>query len=198
MKVFWRPEPLTEPEVKLLNLCLEAHCASASRPNISTVVLHQAAVGSHNYFSALAAALCSIGGTHAPLQDTAHALMTPVEQLIPVIKAGRKIPGWGNSFEKHSVDPTWKAFRNHLSEHFPEISDRIEAITKALHDEGKKIYPNPSIFTVATAFALKLPLPVAGWLFVHGRLAEWTTQFFMALMSEMNPKPKGEPELEEV
>lgn len=184
MNVFWRKEPLSEPEYKLLNLCLEAHGKSSFRDNISTNVLKNTALGSLNYTSAISAALCSLGGVHAPLLQSVSALMEPIENVRKLIEMGGKVPGWGSSFEKDGVDPIWAPLADHIAKEFPEVNTRIDEITQELHKRGKKIYPNPSIFTAATGLILHIPAPIIPWLFIHGRLVSWTTMFYSAIMSK--------------
>lgn len=174
MKAFWREEELTENEAKLLQLCFEAHAKSALRQNISSVVLSETARGSGDYTKALMAALCTLGGVHAPLMDTWLVLSgrVPVNQIL---ERGGKIPGWGSSFD----DDSWAPVENHLREHFPQIWERIEKITGEI---GKDLKPNPSCFTAATGIALKMPPQILPWLFINGRLNTWTCLFLQATM----------------
>jgi citrate synthase len=181
MKVFWRPDELTEAEAKLLKLCLEAHAESAMRANISTVLLQNAAQGSQDYAKAIAAALMGIGGVHAPLIDTWRVLQSNLDQIKPAIEAGLKIPGWGNSFVKSEHDPIWKQFRDHLRTEFDAISETIEKITDALHALGRDVYPNPSCCTAATGIALKMPPHLLPWLFIQGRLNTWSLLFCQSI-----------------
>lgn len=178
MKVFWRTEPLTEPEQKLLNLCLEAHAQSVHRDNISTVTLKNAAIGSMNYTTSLCAALSTLGGTHAPILQSVMALIEPMENIKRVIEMGGKIPGWGSSFEKEGIDPIWAPLADLLAKEFPEMHGKIEEITQELQRHGKMLWPNPSIHTAATGIVLRIPGPIIPWLFVHGRLLSWTAIFY--------------------
>lgn len=178
MNVFWRETPLTDPEQKLLNLCLDAHDRSVHRENISTVVLRNAGVGSLNYATAIAATLCSIGGIHAPLSQSFAFLSLDRNQIMQHIEMGGTVPGWGNSFEKDGIDPLWTEMAAHVAEHFPTMGQKIEEITLELHNHGKRIYPNPSTYTAAAAILLGIPHPISAWLFIHGRLIAWTKVYF--------------------
>jgi citrate synthase len=174
MNVFWREAPLNEAEAKLLQLTLDAHAASAQRDNISSVVLVNTAIGSGELTKALSAALATLGGAHAPLEQT-HAVLT----LEPLGHNGGEhpIPGWGNSFVKGAPDPIWKDVDAQLGEVAPEVYTSIVRITSQLHDAGKLVWPNPSAYTAAVGIALGLPAPLLSWLFIQGRLAVWTLIF---------------------
>lgn len=198
MKVFWRKEPLNHFEQELLSLCLVAHSNSTHRDNISTNVLINASKGSLNYTTALSAALCSLGGIHAPIQQTVMLLMDSMENLAGAIEMGATIVGWGHDFVKGEIDPLWVPVANHIENHFPKVHERIEGITLKLHQKGKMIYPNPSAYTAAVGLALGIPAPIIPWLFVHGRLSDWTALFYQTMV-DVAPKIKQpEPEKEAV
>jgi citrate synthase len=160
----------------LLRACLAAHRASAERPNISSETLRRAFAGSGSYTSALAAALSTLGGLHAPLAATVSFLAAaePWKQVKGALEAGQRIPGWGSSFAKGGKDPLWLEVDGILAAEFPELTAKIEAVTMALHQAGKRIYPNPSCYTAATALALGMHPALAPWIFVAGRLDAWT------------------------
>ena len=178
---FWRPDSLTEREQALLQCCLEAHAASAARENVSTAVMYAASMGSRSYTQALAAALSTLGGTHAPLVETYEVLGEPAKAA-QLLDAGRRVPGWGNSFAKGAIDPVWQPLATLLQTGYPGIYQPIEEITVMLHLRGRMIYPNPSCLTAATGMALRMPKEVIPWIFVHGRLAKWSEIFVQTLM----------------
>lgn len=169
MNAFWREEPLTEVEARLLALCLEAHANSAMRNNSSSVAVAQSAVASGDFTKSIIAGLSMLGGMHAPLLETYLFLS---DMCLPT--KSLKVPGWGNSFEKGHPDPLWENVNACLKESFTEIHSRICEITDSLHKAGKVIYPNPSCFTAAVGIAVKLPPPILPWLFIVGRLTSWS------------------------
>jgi citrate synthase len=172
MRVFWRDQPLDAVEAELLKRCLEAHAESALRPNVSTQVLQMAAGGSGDYTKSLVAALSTVGGMHAPLEETYHFLLAQDE--VTELTPGMQLPGWGSSFEKDGCDPLWLGVQEQLFKHYLKLKGRIESVTAALHALGKKIYPNASCYTAATGIAIGLPSNCLAWLFVQGRLENWT------------------------
>lgn len=189
MNVFWKSEPLTEHESTLLNLCLEAHVTSVHRDNISTAVVRNVAAGSFNFTNAVAAALLSVGGQHAPLIGAWEALLSPVENLKQHIELGGIVPGWGSSFQKEGIDPVWQSLSDHIATQFHEqIGRKIEEVTLALHEQGKQIYPNIACLTAATGIILKMPPQLVGWFFIQGRLAEWGKVFFSVLAGTQKRK----------
>lgn len=186
MKVFWRTDDLSEHESELLRLCLEAHSQSAWRNNASSTALTISAHGSGNYASSLICGLSTLGGSHAPLIDSWRVLHSNSNEIDSAIEASMKIPGWGNSFEKGDVDALWKPIADHIQKHFSFIHEKINSITEKLHACGKKVYPNPSIFTAATGLILKMPPQILPWLFIQGRLNAWTMLYMQSV------QPKGE------
>ena len=55
-----------------------------------------------------------------------------------------------------------------------EFADKIDAITRYLHEKEKNIFPNPSTYTAACAIILKVPTDVAPYLLILGRLGGWS------------------------
>lgn len=176
--VFWRKEPLTSPEAELFALVLEAHGASAMRDNISGVVFLNAFSASGRYSNALAAALCTLGGTHGPIEQTYDFLHSPhpAAAVPALLLAKQKVLGWGNSFYRGVPDPLWAKVDKCLADHFPEMSGKLEAVTRQLHGAGRMLFPNPSAYTAAAALILRLPRDVSPFLFVSGRLNHWTAR----------------------
>lgn len=170
---FWRAAPLTPAEVQLLSLVFAAHAASVARDNVSSVTLLHAFAGSGSYTSALAAALCTLGGIHAPIGETWDLLNHEEPAVIAtgMLEFDAKIPGWGNSFVKGKRDSLWSAVELQLT---AEMGHVLEDITDILHQRGKNLYPNPSAYTAAAALIVGMPRHIAPFLFVAGRLSAWT------------------------
>lgn len=185
MTPFWRTDPLNDDEAKLLQLTLEAHAASAFRPNASSVALCNAAVASHDFSKALTGALATLGGAHAPLADT-YALLISSECDAPerFLLTGRKVPGWGNSFVKGQPDPIWELVAVQLERLNPTLAERLHSVTDMLRAVGKRLYPNPSAYTAAVAITLGIPPHLTPWLFIQGRLLSWSQLFNQALTQQ--------------
>lgn len=161
---------------QLLQALFAAHAEAARRESVSTMTLQAAFFGSGSYTQALCAALCTLGGPHAPLRQ-AYELLTseePVMAAADLLMRGERVPGWGNSFVKGEddplFDPIWDLMNHHAHKEFETMVD----ITRLLHREKKMIYPNPACYTAAVALALEIPVEIVPWLFVAGRLETWT------------------------
>jgi len=169
MIFFWRDEPATIEERTLLGELHAAHLISSYRNNASSVAVANSAGGSGNYFQSIASALLTLGGMHGPLFQSYDFLTGKTFDGIQ--------PGWGNSFVKGELDPAWIKVDLFIKEHWPEIHRRIEQKTKELHESGKVVFPNPSIYTAAVALAIRLPRDIVPILFVASRIEAWSDIF---------------------
>lgn len=183
MKPFWREEELTQAEQMLVALLYTAHQKSTFRNNISTNVAINSAVGSGGYCNGIAAAILTLGGVHAPLLQGIEFLNGIVETPLKSLPGG-KVPGWGNSFIKGEKDPDWLEVDAKIKELHPQLYSRIEGVTNMLHKAGKEIYPNPGCYTAATAIILRMPAPIAPFLFVSARLEPWSYAIMQNLVKQ--------------
>lgn len=174
MKVWWREEELLYEEQWLLGLLFQAHHDSCFRSNPSSVAVINSAAGSGDISKAIAAAILTIGGQHAPLEQTYHFLEqdAPENQVVWFLAAKQKVPGWGGSFQKDGIDPLWKPVNFALYK-YQSVSKKLDDVTAVLHREGKIIYPNPSALTAAVAIALGIPAQLLSYLFIKARLDAW-------------------------
>jgi hypothetical protein len=175
-----RIAPLDSREQELLDLVLEAHAQSAQRNNISTSAVIQCAAGNGTYTNSIAAGLLTLGGTHAPLEQSYELLSSEyaVEGAKLMLADGVRVPGWGNSFFRGEPDTLWNKVARWIEVNRPDLHKRISEVTAFLQSQGKDIYPNPSTYTAATAISLRIPAKCAAFLFLQGRLLSWS-QIFM-------------------
>lgn len=176
---FWLHRPLKPQEEELVDHLLYAHAQAARRENISSTVVQVAFAGCGDAAAAVASALGTLGGVHAPIAATQWLLMdeAPVMAATELLMQDRRVPGWGNSFVK-GPDTLFLHVDDCLREHWPAIGDMIDTLTRTInaHQEAhgrSPIFPNPSCYTAAVAIALELPPALASWLFVAGRLETW-------------------------
>lgn len=179
---FWRKDsPLTEQEQALWIAVATAHNKSAFRENLSSDAVVRSALGSGDYFKALAAGLLTLGGLHGPVEQATLLLSQPIEEIRgfvdEAVSLKARVPGWGNSFHKGQKDENWLEAETVLFDNFSEWSCKLDNVTSMLHERGKKIYPNPAAYTAVTALILKAPLQSAGFLFVLSRLSAWSEIF---------------------
>lgn len=174
---FWRSEPLSEQETALLDTLMQAHHASCFRGNESSECVVRTAISSGQYENAIAAAVLTTGGVHAPIGATMRVLSSDrdaSEIVDEYLSKGMRVPGWGNSFVKGGFDDLWKGVHALILKNHTEMAVRIGLITAELHNLGKPVYPNPSAYTAAAALILGMPPFIAPMLFFFGRLAGWT------------------------
>lgn len=133
-------------------------------------------LGSGNYERAVAAAILSLGGAHAPIAETIQFLtcQDPERVVMAGVPAGGMVPGFGNSFEKGHPDPIWEPVRKILEDSFTLLHGRLMDIQNALHGLGKVVYPNASAFTACAAIVTGIPAHLASYLVLKGRLDAWT------------------------
>lgn len=183
IRTWWRNEALSREQQYLLEALFEAHHQSCFRPNVSTVTVVNAAAGSNDIASAIAAGILTTGGRHAPIKETYDflGLDQPSREVGLIIQSGRQVPGWGGTFQKGAPDPIWKLVEGGLHEFYHDLSQDMDAVTSKLHELGKDIYPNPSCYTAATAIALDMPREAAVCLFISARLDAWSSIAFSQL-----------------
>lgn len=176
-KPFWRDEPLTDSEQALLDNTFSAHAQSAFRTNVSSETALITAAGSGSYTQAIAGAILSTGGHHAPLIETYRLLedrSTMIKRCWEMLRRGDKVPGWGNSFVKGAKDPLWIVVDELLKIGWPDCTQNLDEVTRFLHENRKNVFPNPSAYTATVAIALKMPAELCPWLFIRGRLDWWS------------------------
>ena len=183
---FWRRGDRTDPtatstgfnerEHALLTALWDAHQAVALRGNASGEAFTIAYAGSGDYTKALAGALATLGGKHGPIVRTFYVLTWDgsAVDLANQAAIGVTVDGWGNSILKGRDDPDFLLVRDHLENIDQKMVERIDAITGALHSRGKRIYPNPSCWTAATAITVGLPAELSPYLFIAARLPVWS------------------------
>lgn len=178
MNTFWRNDvaDLTKEESDLLEALWAAHYRSCFRNNASSMAVAIAADSSGDLAKAIVAGISTMGGRHAPLEETVQFLASEysVTRVADMLKRGQKIPGWGGNFQKDQPDPLWENVDQLIEKFQPMMHQKLKAITAQLHQHGKELWPNPSAYTACVAIALGLSAQLAPFLFICGRLTGWT------------------------
>lgn len=169
---FWRDTPFTPDEQQLVNELMAAHADAAKRQNISTEVMRAAYIGSGDINKAVAAAICTLGGMHAPIIQAYEHLKCENGRSV-YIGDGNKVAGWGSSFIKGRPDETWHFVSKSINKLNPGLAWLIDQDTKLLHDLGKHIYPNAACYTAATAITIGMPKEISPVLVHYGRVLAW-------------------------
>jgi citrate synthase len=164
-----------ELKEQLEGIITRCHAVSAFRENPSSVAISISATSSCRFQSAVISAISMLGETHGPVMETVELLSSedPTALAQAYIDAGKKVPGWGVSFVKGKIDPSWQEAYDFLQKNFTEITITIDSITKLLHNNQKMIYPNPACFTAATAIVNDIPADAASYYFIKSRLNSW-------------------------
>jgi citrate synthase len=176
MHAFWRDSgPLTAYEANLLDLTLRAHDASARRANISSSTATNAFIGSGSLTQSVAAALLTLGTTHGPIEPAYRYLTgtTPVAEVWRNLRASERIPGFGSGFVKGRPDALWRGVEEALTDRDDEACRRAIETQAVMHNAGKRLYLNAAGYSALVAIALRVPAPIAPWLFVRGRIDVW-------------------------
>lgn len=170
MRVPWNPN-ITGDQECLVELVLDAHSILAERNNTSTVAIKVCAQSGCGFDRAIIGALSTIGATHAPLEQAMDTLNGSI------VYVQGKIPGWGCDFVKGEPEPIWRDIDTHIMTYNPDIYERMDRITMALHKAGKKVFPNAACYTAAAAIITKCPKKLVSWFLIQGRLSTWAHEF---------------------
>ncbi len=173
----------TEESESLLEALAVAHRTAASvNQNASSMAVRLASLCGVPFESAVASGLLTFGAKHAPIADARRFIyQTPPSRQDEQIERGDKIPGWGNSFFKDSIDPAFQEIERYLQNYHPSHLGILDAIgQKILERGGKKLYPNAAAFTAVTADILGIVPGVEVLLVLGFRLPVWAAQYVSA------------------
>ena len=165
---------------KLYTLMQNAHKNSAlENDNISSRFIKEMAIIGKSYTEAIAVAILSLGEVHAPVYDARQVLFhTPDAAIKMALEDGLKIPGFGNSFYKESIDPAWDDFVVELNKEWPEYASRLNEVTEIINTYKQlKLYPNPAAFTAIVAEILNMEPGTEISLFILARIFAWNQQW---------------------
>lgn len=180
---------MTNPENhKLVSMLTMAHYQAArnNKNNLSMVVAQTAYHGSQSYLQSLAAATLSLGGIHAPLQDARNLLRRMQKSsdgdfalyINGYIQNRKKIPGFGHSFYKDRIDPS---FRDVYVE-YANLSGGDDLVWKLSNyikyecdrcERQIQIPPNAAIITAAICEFLNLQPGMEIAIAVSARVPAW-------------------------
>jgi len=169
-----------EAKSELLATVIQCHEGSAvsNRSNLSNVVVLEAGFGSLDFGNSVIAGLASLGGLHAPIAGARRALYgLSFGELEQCIKTGEIVPGWGNSFFKDDIDPSWKCFDVLLKQKYPIESEKLERRTRLFWEHGRKVYPNAASYSAIACELLGINKGLEVLPFILGRLAVWAELF---------------------
>lgn len=154
----------------------EAHYNAAFRKNASTAILITAyEANGEDLIKAVAAALMSAGGRHAPLRNAYDCVKQwEMEYRIgrdPIIR-DEKVWGFGSSFAKKKPDAMLHALssREDMSR-FRSLGENITNQIKKTRDLD--LYPNLAYWTASCAIAQDMPYSYCEEMFLKARIDAW-------------------------
>lgn len=170
---------LDENQAGLMESLIEAHQQAAiSNSNASSLAIVMAYPCSGSFASATISAICNIGQLHAPLiaarSTYRHATQLSIQSDI---ESGHRIPGFGNSFYRNCVDPTFLKFSSLLARHYPASSARIEELSACMWEvlRPSRLYPNAALYTAAACEVCGVPDGVETAIFMVARIPIWAS-----------------------
>lgn len=166
---------------QLLNAVMEAHLKSTMNndTNVSSMALKQSAAVGKGFPEALASAMLTLGNVHGPITQARHLLYAADNDfIVSALGDGAILPGYGHDFHKDGIDPAWEEVNELMEDAFPKHHARIWEVADLIEKaKEQKIYPNPGVFTAATAEIIEIPFGTEHSIVVMGRMPAWTQQY---------------------
>lgn len=158
---------------ELIECCIACHQSAALKnPNASSAAFQNAFLGSGSVENGIASAILTLGKNHGPIMDARVVYEHFVEGDFEMVGRGAKIAGFGNSFFKEGIDPSFDPLDSRIRFCFPNVADRIDELTGYMH-KHKKIYPNAALYTAAVCSEAKVKRGHESALFIMARIPAW-------------------------
>lgn len=177
------PDPAME---RLLSVFSAAHQrATLLNENASVVALRLHASVGGSFSQSLASCIATFGDKHGPAAFARRVLYRmDDDELRSIAESGAIVPGWGNSFHKHSIDPAFAEMAHLVRSEYPEHERRIQRVGDAiLKGTGKVIYPNPATYTAVCSELLGLPEGTELMLAFAARMPAWAAAWVEQTMA---------------
>jgi citrate synthase len=170
-------EEVTPKKLELLQSVFDAHdMAARNNQNASSGAAVNAFFGSAQLTNAIASAILTLGDAHGPIGPARFVYEKFDERsLKSAILSGMKIPGFGNSFFKDSIDPAWSRVREIIEVDFKKANDRIKQLHGWMKEVGKDVHPNAALYSAVICNELGMIHGSESAIFVLARTAAWTS-----------------------
>jgi citrate synthase len=170
-------EEVTPKKLELLQAVFDAHdMAARNNQNSSSGAAVNAFFGSAQLTNAIASAILTLGDAHGPIGPARFVYEKFDERsLKSAILSGMKIPGFGNSFFKDSIDPAWSRVREIIEADFKKANDRINQLHSWMKEVGKYVHPNAALYSAVICNELGMIHGSESAIFVLARTAAWTS-----------------------
>jgi len=177
----------------LITSLWKTHKEAALRENSSKHILNVAwDSNGKDYKSSIIAAMCALGGKHAPIQMTysfiSDFVFLPNERKNSFIgmllsdKDGAlegRIPGFGSSMVKGERDPLLNDIAKALHDISHEYEQLAEDISNRIYGaKGERLYPNLAFYTAASMIETKTPPSLCEYVMIGARIEAWTEYLF--------------------
>lgn len=165
---------------RLINVLMSAHLKAAmNNDNLSSSMVKQVASAGKTFTEAVAAALMTLGQYHAPVTQAREVLFNVNdEDIVELLREGKKIPGYGNSFYHDKIDPAWDELDTILLKEHEAIYNRINHVSDLIcQEKGVRLFPNAAAYTAAVAHLMGVDWHVELGLVMLGRLPAWMQQY---------------------
>ena len=168
---------VTPKKLELLQAVFDAHdMAARNNQNSSSGAAVNAFFGSAQLTNAIASAMLTLGDAHGPIGPARFVYEKFDERsLKSAIESGMKIPGFGNSFFKDSIDPAWSRVREIIEADFPRASGRINQLHGWMKEAGKNLHPNAALYSAVICSELGMIPGSESAIFILARTAAWTS-----------------------
>lgn len=168
---------VTPKKMELLQAVFDAHdMAARNNQNSSSGAAVNAFFGSAQLTNAIASAILTLGDAHGPISPARFVYERFDERALKsAIESGMKIPGFGNSFFKDSIDPAWSRVREIIEADFPRASGRINQLHSWMKETGKNLHPNAALYSAVICSELGMIPGSESAIFILARTAAWTS-----------------------
>lgn len=168
---------VTPKKLELLQAVFDAHdMAARNNQNSSSGAAVNAFFGSAQLTNAIASAILTLGDAHGPINPARFVYERFDERALKsAIESGMKIPGFGNSFFKDSIDPAWSRVREIIEADFPRASGRINQLHGWMKEIGKDLHPNAALYSAVICSELGMIPGSESAIFILARTCAWTS-----------------------
>jgi citrate synthase len=174
------PNEEHERLISLLAVCHQS--ATISNNNASSAALGLAASSGASLWQSVAAGLLTFGDKHGPVTGAREVLYrVSDEELAERVEDKEYIPGWGNAFFKHGIDPSWPRMDHLIRSDYPDHYEKVERVGKAiLKGRGVVLYPNASTYTAVVCELIGIDIGAEPVIALACRLPAWGSQYLSA------------------
>ncbi len=166
---------LSDNQKNLIQAVVKAHTNSAkANQNASSFAFLNATGASGRIENGIVSAILTLGDLHGPIEAAREVYREwDQKKIYSTIAAGKRIAGFGNSFFKIGIDPSWQEVSDLIQANFHHIDQRISNLSGWIQQTGKKLYPNAALFSAACCEECGFKNGTGSTLFILSRIPAW-------------------------